>query len=1084
MTLDDRRTVVSMWKQVDPDTGRLVDYYGISLDGGRTMRAVRKADYRLLIRNAQFDPLVSEPALASALTADADNELYVVQFQTQSLDAYRQAIEGVGGELGRYLANYAYIVRLDEQARQQVAELPFVRWVGAYHPYYRLDPDVLAAHFPADISADASGAAGGADGLDAGSAEVANVLGNDSKYLGDAAQDLGVFSIQVMQRGPRQKEIVARRIMDAGGRIEHLIPDGFLLRATLNLDQLAAVLHMNEVVFVNPWYPPEVDMDNARALQGVDYLENQTGFSGQGVRAEVFDTGVRATHQDFQSPPILFHGANSSDTWHGTQTTGIVFGDGTGNPSARGMLPDAEQTISASFAYLNNRYTHTEELVDPNGEFRAVFQSNSWGGGRTRIYNNESMEMDDILFLNDIVIMQSQSNAGTQDSRPQAWSKNIVSVGGFYHYDNTNLGDDRWNRGASIGPAEDGRIKPDLTNFYDSIATTSDSCDSCYTTSMGGTSGATPIVAGHIGLIHQMWHEGVFPGYGGGNTVFESRPHMSTAKAMAINTAEPYDFPPTTDMDRFVQGWGTPDLNELYDNSLNCFVVDETDVLANLDTVVYDINVLPGEPQLRITMVYTDVAGTTSSSQHRINDLTLHVWSPTGTEYWGNNGLTDGLWSVAGGSPDSYNTVENVFIENPEAGSWTVEVTADEINADSHTETGEMDADFALVVTGGTGGSGLALRFDYPNGRPDMIDPNGGTTVRVEVSSLASDPQPGTGMLYYRTDGGSYTQTAMNQVSDNVYDAVFPGFDCMATVEYFFSADSTLGETAYDPYNAPDRVYSGLVAKGVEVVYEDDFETDMGWASSYSNLTSGRWQRGIPVSGNGAPDEDYDGSGQCWLTELAYGKDVDGGPARLESPKFGVSDGDMTLNFATWHFSQYGNLDELEVELSDDNGSTWTPVTTYKHRSSWALRTINVSDYVTPSPTMRMRLLVSDNPDDSRTESGLDAFSVSTVYCDRMGLDVTPLNGGQNATLTATNATDGSKVYFAYSLEGLGYKYVNSLAVVVDLAGPQLAGTSIADNTGVAELVVSVPNKASGKTVWFQAFETGRKTSTQMHVVN
>ncbi|NOG55518.1 MAG: S8 family serine peptidase [Planctomycetes bacterium] len=376
------------------------------------------------------------------------------------------------------------------------------------------------------------------------------------------------------------------------------------------------------------------------------------------------------------------------------------------------------------------------------------------------------------------------------------------------------------------------------------------------------------------------------------------------------------------------------------------------------------------------------------------------------------------------------------------------------------------------------------ITFEFPNGLPDMVDPSGGTAVRVEVVGQSVDPEPGTGMLYYRTGGGAYTSTAMVEITPNVYDAVFPALDCLATVEYYFSADTVDGETVYHPFNAPDRVYAALVAKGIDVVFEDDFENDKGWRTSYSNLTGGRWQRGTPIEGNGAPATDYDGSGQCWLTELAYGKDVDGGPARLESPTFGVSDGGVILNFGYWHYSQYGVTDELEIEVSRNDGSTWVPATTYGHGTKWAAGSVRADDYVTASPNMKMRVLVSDNPDDSRTESGLDAFSVSNVYCDRMGLDVTPLIGGQNATLTVTDATSGNDVYFIYSLKGLGYKYVNSLAVVVDLAGPQLAGLAAADGSGTAELVVSVPNAASGKTVWFQGVESGRKTSTQSHKVN
>jgi len=103
---------------------------------------------------------------------------------------------------------------------------------------------------------------------------------------------------------------------------------------------------------------------------------------------------------------------------------------------------------------------------------------------------------------------------------------------------------------------------------------------------------------------------------------------------------------------------------------------------------------------LKATMVYKDPMGTTSSTLHRINDLDLQVTSPSGVVYWGNNGLREAMWSSPGGSPDNLDTVENVFVQNPEPGFWTVQVTATEINQDSHPATLELDADYALVVSG------------------------------------------------------------------------------------------------------------------------------------------------------------------------------------------------------------------------------------------------------------------------------------------------------------------------------------------------------------------------------------------------
>jgi hypothetical protein len=99
-------------------------------------------------------------------------------------------------------------------------------------------------------------------------------------------------------------------------------------------------------------------------------------------------------------------------------------------------------------------------------------------------------------------------------------------------------------------------------------------------------------------------------------------------------------------------------------------------------------------------MVYKDPMGTTSSTLHRINDLDLQVTSPSGIVYWGNGGLREGLWSTEGGDPDPLDTVENVFVQNPEPGLWTVTVIATEINQDSHPATPELDADYALVVSG------------------------------------------------------------------------------------------------------------------------------------------------------------------------------------------------------------------------------------------------------------------------------------------------------------------------------------------------------------------------------------------------
>lgn len=306
--------------------------------------------------------------------------------------------------------------------------------------------------------------------------------------------------------------------------------------------------------------------------------------------------------------------------------------------------------------------------------------------------------MDDILFLNDILICQSQGNTSL-GSRPEAWAKNIVSVGGVTHQDTLDRADDNW-QGYSSGPADDGRVKPDLSHFADSVFCPDASSTSGYS-DFAGTSAATPIVAGSFGLLFQMWHQGLFPPYGQGPSAFADRPHMATAKALMINSAFRYNWlagGANAALTRMRQGWGMPDLARLYNDSANTFVVNEEDYLLQGASTNYSVPIAEGAPEFRATMVYTDQSGSVAASVDRVNDLSMKVTAPGGTIYWGNHGLIDGNYSTAGGSSDTINTVENVFIQNPQAGPWTITIYADLIAQDAHFETFAVDADYALVV--------------------------------------------------------------------------------------------------------------------------------------------------------------------------------------------------------------------------------------------------------------------------------------------------------------------------------------------------------------------------------------------------
>jgi len=180
----------------------------------------------------------------------------------------------------------------------------------------------------------------------------------------------------------------------------------------------------------------------------------------------------------------------------------------------------------------------------------------------------------------------------------------------------------------------------------------------------------------------------------------------------------------------------------------------------------------------------------------------------------------------------------------------------------------------------------VLLTFDYPTGRPDIIDPAGGVVeFTVEVAGLTGTPAPGTGMLHL--DRGNGIETfPLNQQSPNVYEAVFPAIDCGLPFTYYFSAEDTLGAVATDPADISASRYEAVTGASPVTNFSDDFETDQGWTVS-GNATDGQWTRGVPVGGGdrGDPPMDADGSGQCHLTDNVDGNtDVDGGSTILTSP--------------------------------------------------------------------------------------------------------------------------------------------------------------------------------------------------------
>src|SRR5262249_46368678 len=141
---------------------------------------------------------------------------------TQALDEFRAAITTAGGIIEDFLAWNSYIIRIPTaSSRELIAALPCVRWVGDFHPGYRLEPSIREPLF------------------DHGAPPP--------------LPQFPSYNVQVFEGGLGQRSVVASRIEQIGGEHDNLFEDGFRFLTSLTPSQLLQVIRMDEVEFVDVW---------------------------------------------------------------------------------------------------------------------------------------------------------------------------------------------------------------------------------------------------------------------------------------------------------------------------------------------------------------------------------------------------------------------------------------------------------------------------------------------------------------------------------------------------------------------------------------------------------------------------------------------------------------------------------------------------------------------------------------------------------------------------------------------------------------------------------------------------------------
>jgi hypothetical protein len=113
--------------------------------------------------------------------------------------------------------------------------------------------------------------------------------------------------------------------------------------------------------------------------------------------------------------------------------------------------------------------------------------------------------------------------------------------------------------------------------------------------------------------------------------------------------------------------------------------------------------------------------------------------------------------------------------------------------------------------------------------------------------------------------------------------------------------------------------------------------------------------------------------------------DLDGGPTRLLSPLFDLSaGGSFEVSYARWFTNNAGDGDTLLVQLSNDDGVTFTTVevVTAGGGGGWVRSSFRVEDFLTPTNQVRVRFRASD-PVESHVEAAIDDFRIVRSECAR-----------------------------------------------------------------------------------------------------
>ncbi|MBI4747521.1 MAG: S8 family serine peptidase [Acidobacteria bacterium] len=689
---------------------------------------------------ATLPPAFSRQAdLTKGVQTGAEAGLYLVQFTGPIQDEWYTKLAKTGVHIVAYTGNNAYVV--DASASQVQAlekwkanHSETVQYIGFYEPAFRVSP-TLRDMYQRNASA-----------LTDVTIQVV-----DGPRATETLTALRQISTQVLRQENKVLEyrnitltVPTDRIADIS-RMDSVFAVAYYTAPVLMDERQGQILAGNI-------------SGNAVGAPGYLAWLQARGFSGTGqfdFTVDVTDDGVdrgsntdvnnefKVNGQSAGASRLVFNNNYTGDSQadsgggHGSINASIIFGynnstgstveDAGGHNYGLGICPWVKVGNTKVFSNGSGAQFTQEATIRLRAAYNggARISNNSWGYRFANDYNADSQEHDVLVRDADnqatgnqeltIVFAAGNSGSSSFTVSPPGTAKNIICVAAFENDRQTGTdGCGTDNSGANNvndvigfsgrGPTSDGRVKPDLggpgthiqgaasrSTNYDGASV----CNKYWPTGQtlyawsSGTSHSAPAICGVAALIRQYFinQSWTIP------SPAMVKAYMANATRYMTGTGANDTLPSNS------QGMGSAHLATCFDG-VSRVRVDQTEVFgATGQTRTVSGTVVDNSKPFRVTLVWTDAAGSTTGNAW-VNNLDLEV-TVGGQTYKGN--VFSGRNSITGGTADTKNNMESVFLPAGVSGAFSVTVKATNIAGDGVRNNGDTtDQDYALVVYNGT----------------------------------------------------------------------------------------------------------------------------------------------------------------------------------------------------------------------------------------------------------------------------------------------------------------------------------------------------------------------------------------------